>query len=132
MANELSASQQSSLATIISSGKIEDLIKPLIKEIFLFSTHVAGTTHLSDPTPLETIAVGDKLSLRREDNIHDDLAILILNSQGKKIGYVPKQDNPIFARLMDAGKLLKAQIASIERKNETYRHITIDVLLVDV
>ncbi|HBQ86290.1 MAG TPA: restriction endonuclease, partial [Syntrophomonas sp.] len=34
------------------------------------------------------------------------------NADGVKIGYVPKVDNVIFSRLMDAGKLLFGRIAS--------------------
>lgn len=39
---------------------------------------------------------------------------MIKNSDGIKIGYVPKADNVIFARLMDAGKLLFSRITSKE------------------
>lgn len=43
-------------------------------------------------------------------------AIVIKTVDGVKIGYVPKQDNVIFARLMDAGKLLFGRITSKEKK----------------
>ena len=42
--------------------------------------------------------------------------IVIKTVDGVKIGYVPKQDNVIFARLMDAGKLLFGKITSKEKK----------------
>jgi len=45
-----------------------------------------------------------------------------------KIGYIPKADNAIFARLMDAGKLLFARIASKE-KSGTWLKIAIKVYL---
>jgi len=48
------------------------------------------------------------------DNPHDNRAIVIKNTDGVKIGYVPKADNVIFSRLMDAGKLLFARITSKE------------------
>jgi hypothetical protein len=38
-----------------------------------------------------------------------------------KIGYVPKQDNVIFARLMDAGKVLFGRIVSKEKKGTWVR-----------
>lgn len=41
---------------------------------------------------------------------------MIKNMDGVKIGYVPKADNVIFARLMDAGKLLFGRIAAKEMK----------------
>ena len=41
--------------------------------------------------------------MQREDNKFDSNAILILNADKKKLGYVPEKDNVVFARLMDAG-----------------------------
>jgi hypothetical protein len=38
-----------------------------------------------------------------------------------KIGYVPKQDNAIFARLIDAGKFLFGKITSKEKKGSWVR-----------
>ena len=59
----------------------------------------------------------DKLEFFREaDNQYDKQAIVIKTIDGVKIGYVPKQDNVIFARLMDAGKLLFGRITSKEKK----------------
>ena len=89
-------------------------MNPLIREIHLFDTYVAGTTHLEDRSVLETIKVGDELILQREDNPFDKKAILVLNAEKKKLGYVPEKDNIVFSRLMDAGKMLKAKIAECE------------------
>ena len=70
------------------------LIKPLIREIHLFDSYIAGTTHLKDKSVLETIQVGDVLNLQREDmNKYDSNAILVLNEEKKKLGYVPEKDN---------------------------------------
>ena len=61
--------------------------------------------------------VDDKLDFFREpDNQHDKKAIVVKNASGVKIGYVPKADNAVFARLMDAGKFLFGRIASKERQ----------------
>ena len=51
---------------------------------------------------------------REPDNPYDKRAIVIKNADGVKIGYIPRADNKIFARLMDAGKLLFGKIASKE------------------
>ena len=76
---------------------------------------MAGTTHLPDPSVLEEIRVDDWLGLMREENKFDDNAIVLAAESGKKAGYVPEKDNVIFARLMDAGKLLRARVRKIER-----------------
>lgn len=93
-----------------------NIIKPLIREIHLFDTFVAGVTHLKDTSVLEEIKVGDNLVLQREDNKYDNNAVIIFTENKKKLGYVPRVDNIIFARLMDAGKLLKAKISGIEQR----------------
>ena len=48
-------------------------------------------------------------------------AIAIRNADGVKIGYVPQADNVIFARLMDAGKLLFGKITSRELRGSWLR-----------
>lgn len=92
--------------------------KPFEKDIFLFDTYVAGTTHIEGIEELEPhLNVDDRLAFFREpDNRYDTQAIVIKTVDGVKIGYVPKQDNVIFARLMDAGKLLFGKITSKEKK----------------
>ena len=108
-----------------------DLIKPLTREIHLFDSFIAGTSYLKDPDVLKKAAVGDTLTLRRESgNRFDSNAILILNADGEKYGYVPEKDNQIFARLMDAGKLLAAKIKNIQPKG-SFTMISIGIYLVD-
>ncbi|MBR5739809.1 MAG: HIRAN domain-containing protein, partial [Firmicutes bacterium] len=93
-------------------------------------TFVAGTTHLEEPEILDEVSVGDKLSLRREENKFDSRAIIILSPEGKKLGYIPEKDNVVFSRLMDAGKLLVGKITDIERKG-SFTKIAIGIYLVD-
>jgi hypothetical protein len=55
--------------------------------------------------------VQNLLVFRREpDNQYDDLAIFILDKEGRKLGYVPKEKNEVPARLLDAGKLLFGRV----------------------
>ena len=129
MANELTEQQQG-VVSLVDSHDLVDIIKPLVKEIHLFDSYIAGTTHLEDKSILEEIAVGDMLSLQRENNKFDSNAILILNNKGQKLGYVPEKDNLVFARLMDAGKLLKAKISRIEQKG-SFKQIGVGIYLVD-
>jgi len=104
--------------------------KPFERDIFLFDTHVAGTSHVEGIEELEPhLNIDDKLEFYREpDNPHDNRAIVIKNTDGVKIGYVPKADNVIFSRLMDAGKLLFARIVS-KKMSGTWLKIDIKVFL---
>ena len=129
MANELTTKEQA-FVSVVEGHELGDIIKPLIKEIHLFDSYIAGTTHLKDKSVLDVIKVGNMLSLQREDNKFDSNAILILYEDGRKLGYVPEKDNIIFARLMDAGKLLKAKITRIEQKG-SFKQISVGIYLVD-
>ncbi len=130
MANELTTQQEGTLVKALDQQGIGEVLKPLIREIHLFDSYVAGTAHLKDKSVLEEIKDGDKLSLLREDNKFDDNAIMLITESKKKLGYVPEKDNLIFARLMDAGKLLAAKITKIEKRGGFYQ-ISIGIYLVD-
>ncbi len=130
MSNELVEQKTGELVSAINQQGIGELLKPLIREIHLFDSFVAGTTHLKDASVLEEIKVDDKLKLIREDNKFDSNAVMILTESGKKVGYVPEKDNIIFARLMDAGKLLAAKITKISKRGSFYQ-ISIGIYLVD-
>ncbi len=130
MGHDLTTPKGGDLVSIIDQNGIGEMLKPLIREIHLFDTYVAGTSFLEDPSVLETIQPGDRLSLRREENKFDEHAILIFNAEQKKIGYIPEKDNLIFSRLMDAGKTLAARINTITPKG-TFTQIHIGIYLVD-
>ena len=103
-------------------GKGGDLAvpKPFEKDIFLFDTHVAGTSYVAGIQELGPhLNVNDRLGFFREpENLHDPKAIVVKNADGVKIGYVPRADNAIFSRLMDAGKLLFARITKKELRGK--------------
>ena len=130
MAHELTNTQTGSLVSVLDQQGIGELLKPLVREIHLFDSYVAGTTHLEDPSVLDQIMVDEKLSLIRENNKIDENAIMIFTESKKRLGYVPEKDNIIFARLMDAGKMLNARIKKIEKKG-SFNQISIGIYLVD-
>ena len=88
---------------------------PFAKDIFLLETHVAGLSYYEINSLNEPLTITEPLLLRREpDNPHDSLAIIVLTRTGQKLGYVPRHRNPVLARLMDAGKTLVAEVASLQ------------------
>lgn len=92
-------------------------------EIFLFDSHIAGTSYIDNIEKLlEKLDVSSRLDFRREeDNLYDLQAIRIVDPEGNKLGYVPQRDNVIFARLMDHGKKIFAKIRKIELKRKWYK-----------
>ena len=130
MANELTIGKQN-MVSLISDNPLGDLLKPLKTEILLFDSYIAGTTHIEDESILDHLKEDDVLALKREpDNRFDDNSIMILDSQNRKLGYIPEKDNTVFARLMDAGKYLIAKVKYVETKG-SFRLIRINIYLVD-
>lgn len=119
--DELNKTGKSGLVSLLHGKNGEITIpKPFERDIFLFDTYVAGTSHIEGMEELEPhLQTGDRLDFFREpDNQYDAQAIVIKTADGVKIGYVPRQDNVIFARLMDAGKLLFGRISEKEKKGK--------------
>lgn len=130
MANDLTISKKDMLA-LARDSDLATMIKPLQHEILLFDSYVAGTSYIEDESVLDALKVGDTLWLQREpENRFDANAILVLDGQERKCGYIPEMDNIVFARLMDAGKYLTAKIVRLEEKR-SFRQINIRIYLVD-
>ncbi len=130
MGNEIDISK-SNVVALTENTDLSSVLKPLTKEIHLFDTFVAGTSHLSDKSVLDEVKPGDSLTLLRENNKFDEKAVLIKTRDGKKLGYIPEKDNIIFSRLMDAGKMLSAKITEVSKKNEDWAKIAIEIYLID-
>ena len=130
MGNEIAIKEESAIA-LSEQYNLGELIKPLQKEILLFDTYIAGTMHLKDVSVLNKLKTGDKVIFQREpDNRYDDKAILVLNTEKEKLGYVPEKDNIVFSRLMDAGKMLTGKVNEIKDKRG-FVQVAIGIYLVD-
>ena len=105
---------------LMKTGSGLDLPKPFERDIYLFDTHVAGTTHIEGIEKIgESLKDDDRLVFYREpENEHDPQAIRIETLGKEKIGYVPHKDNVIFSRLMDAGKVLFAKVVEKEMRGK--------------
>lgn len=84
---------------------------PFTQEIFLLRCHIAGTSYrdLEEIEPL--LQENESFTLRREPhNPHDPHAIAIFDKRGSHLGYVPRNDNKVISRLLDAGKFIYAKL----------------------
>lgn len=127
----LSHLDENVIARSIAGGTISSVVEPLIRPIHLFDTYVSGTMFIDEKDVLEKLSNGQEVSLEREKNKFDENAVAILTSDRKKIGYIPEEDSSIFARLMDAGKLLRGRIQSIGSECGITK-IVVGIFLVDV
>lgn len=123
MSNDLKV-QENSLQTAISNQGVSELIKPLLKEIFLFETRISRTTNDDFYKQLKE---NSELSLIREVNKYNENSIVIYDNASNKLGYIPEEDTIIFSRLMDAGKLLLARVSTVEYRG--YYSVRIKIYL---
>jgi hypothetical protein len=80
----------------------------------LLVTRVAGWRFHEGPPIEASLREGHPLLLCREQqNVHDANAIGVHTPEGRKLGYVPRGDNLVIARLLDDGAKLRASVASI-------------------
>lgn len=84
---------------------------------------------------LTEVEIGQKLTLFREPrNPVDKRAILVMNGE-QKLGYIPRSQNEILSRLMDAGKYLYAtaddKLTDQEDSEFYYAALTISVYMQD-
>lgn len=137
---------ENELISTLHSGL--DLPMPFEQDIFLYGTEIAGTSYRENIGELyERIQEGDLVTLIREpENPYDEFAIRIdvdadgtpgynpavtdLSDRSQMLGYVPRAYNKVFARLMDAGKLLYGVIRHKER-NGGYHRIVVKIYLRD-
>lgn len=130
MENDLIISPQNTLA-ISEKMDFSELIKPLQKELLLLETYVAGTAYIEDESIVDDLKVGDRLTLKREpSNKFDEKAILVLDNQKRKVGYIPEKDNTVFSRLMDGGKMLFCKVDGKQDKG-FYTQVDVNIYLED-
>lgn len=116
----------------VEMNGIENVITPLMNEIFLSYTNIAGTRYCDNLGVFKGLEKNDPLLLEREaDNKYDNNAIKVLTTDGEKLGYIPKRDNDIFSRLMDAGKILHARVYSCYKENYEPWYVSIKVCMMD-
>lgn len=116
----------------VKMNGIENVVMPLMNEIFLSFTDIAGTRYVNNQDVFKRLEKNDPLLLEREaDNKYDSNAIKVLTTDGEKLGYIPKRDNCIFSRLMDAGKILHARVYSCYEADYCHCHVSIKICMMD-
>jgi len=126
MSNEIKVIDNQ-IAEVVANKGVSELLKPLIKEIYLFETRISRTANSDDV--YSSLQENQELTLIREVNKFNENSIIIYDKNNIKLGYIPEEDTVIFSRLMDAGKLLLARVSSVE--NRGYFSIRIKIFLKD-
>jgi hypothetical protein len=131
--NEIIRINETNIVSILNSAKSGlEIGKPFSRQIYLISASIAGAFYVDGIYDLlEKIIPRTKLRFVREpDNKYDKLAILVKDQENNKLGYVPREKNPILARLMDAGKLIYGTVKTIN-DDDSYINIEMEIFMDD-
>lgn len=120
-----------------NGGKVANIIDlgaltlPFANNIYLQSVRVVGMKYyIKEGTVL---LEGEKIKLKREpENEYDKYAIGLFTEKDEKIGYIQRRTNKIFARLMDGGKILSAEIRIVEFYFQEIEDVWIRIFLNDM
>jgi len=133
MGNEIIRIDDSNIVSILNSWKTGlDIGKPFSKQIYLISASIAGLYYVDNIDDiLDKIKLESRLLFIREpENKYDELAILVKDQNGNKLGYVPRKKNPILARLMDAGKHIYGTVKKI-KNDGSFMDVEMEIFMDD-
>ena len=111
------------------------IASPFTREIFLKEQlPIVGMRYQGGSLDMvKELAKGSKISFLREpENRFDQKAIMALDSQDRKLGYIPRNENAILSALMDAGKTLYGVVSRIPNSGELRLYGPPPVLYVDL
>ncbi|MGD2020873.1 MAG: HIRAN domain-containing protein [Thiohalocapsa sp.] len=122
-ANRPASQRALRLNPVLSAGP------PAARVIRLQRSALAGFRHHEAPQLWPALARRTPLTLEREaDNPHDANAVA-LRWRGRKLGYLPRGENLMAARLLDRQRQLCARIERLDPNAEHNARIGIEVIL---
>ncbi len=92
--------------------------------VSLLETNVAGLGYVDRFWEIEReTQVGDLLRLVREpQNPFDSFAVALFDAKNRKLGYIPRKENKVVAKLLDAQKNLYAEVTVKAQLDKTTIH----------
>lgn len=98
-----------------------------LRTTILSSPYIAGFKYYGGIGVQGSLRVNEMLDLRREpDNRHDWYAVEVF-AGGTKLGYLPRDENKIIARMIDQGIPVRARITGINLTERPYRRVRVEV-----
>ena len=111
------------------------IASPFTREIFLKEQlPIVGMRYQGGSLALlREIQVGSRITFMREpENHYDQKAIMALDGQGRKLGYISRYENEVLSALMDAGKTLYGIVSRISGSTDLRTSGPPTVLFVDL
>jgi hypothetical protein len=99
------------------------------RQIIIQRSTIAGFRHHAAPAVWIGLRVSASLTLSREtENPHDPDAVAIF-WKGRKLGYLPRRENFLVARLLENRRNLSARIERLQPKAHRNRRVRLAVVL---
>ncbi|QAT39749.1 HIRAN domain-containing protein [Clostridium sp. JN-9] len=87
------------------------LVKPFYKDIYLFSTDIAGVLYRDTSVIEDNIKINDMLFLKHDtNNPYDENAVMVTDNTGYILGYIPRGANKQLKNLLKGGKYLYGRL----------------------
>lgn len=97
------------------------------KDIYILESYIAGLAYKDREMLERELREDARLYMKRDySNLHDIKAVKIVSKSGYVLGFLPKKDNEIISRLMDAGKYFYCIIDKVDMER---LHADIEVYL---
>ena len=114
-------------AAVIAAKYAGAAVREAKKDIYLDSVYIAGFQYYKGTALENGLKENEILSLKRQvENPHDYFAVEVYCGE-QKLGYLPRADNKIIARMMDQGVNMKAVIRKIEQEAHPFRRVKVRV-----
>lgn len=99
------------------------------RHLVIQRSRLAGFRHHEAPTLWPVLRAGTPLTLIPEqDNPHDDDAVAI-HWHGHKLGYLPRGENLVVARLLARQRRLSARVRRLEPDADHDQRLQIEILM---
>ena len=109
---------------VLGTGAHAQSVKLLVQ-----SSPLAGFRYHEAGAAWPELRVGDRLELVREpDNPYDANAVRV-EWRGRKLGYVPRAENPALAWAMDRGETVTARISRLQEHRNPRLRIEFEVFV---
>ena len=78
-------------------------------------TYVAGSNYVDWEMLYADLEAGEALTMKREpENPHDENAVLVLDKEGNKLGFIPAYRNKDLAARLDAGDEFRTILLQVD------------------
>jgi len=88
---------------------------------------IAGFQYHQGETLWTQLVINQPLQLVREENNKYDNRAVLIEWQGRKLGYLPKLDNAVVSQLLDRGEKLEAVITKLQASSNPWERVEVEV-----